>query len=160
MAYTSGQTMSRPTTPVEPMTLEPLVAYTSDQTDRIEALLDNPDSPLCEPSLKCWGKLWTAVWGKKRFSETMREIQRGLDPIDDSILPDGVPTVVNVMIQEVIDLVDWDPMPKNILIRPEYKIAEDFILSSCGAVPALKAVVIAGQPGIGLSPFCSATTRP
>ncbi|KAF9648100.1 hypothetical protein BDM02DRAFT_2349856 [Thelephora ganbajun] len=52
----------------------------------------------------------------------------------------------------------WHFKCKQIFIRSEYKEAEEFALSVCGDAAKYDGLVIAGQPGIGLTLFCLAFT--
>lgn len=85
-------------------------------------------------------------------------VGRGSDRIDDTLLlPDVVPVRHYVMPKPgtAKHCWDFDLRCKNILIRSEYKEAEDFILSNHGA----DNVLITGQPGIGSLFFSSTAAR-
>ena len=141
------------TMPFKPVTLESLKVYAPGQTDRIKLVLDGPFAPFKEPSIKRWEQLWRSAWDKDLVSlDTTREVQRGPDAIEEEYIfgDDGPPGCkMNVMIKsEAVDSC-WEFECENILIRSEYKKAEDFLLSSCGSVPAHRGSVIAGRLGIG-----------
>jgi hypothetical protein len=103
-------------------------------------------------------RFWLSVWGKDTLDKT-EEVVRGPNPIDDSlILPDVVPSHRDVMLKPKNLDKCWSVHCKKILIRPEYKEAEEFVLSTFGAPIMNDALVVTGQPGIGSSIFYSAIT--
>jgi len=72
-----------------------------------------------------------------------------------------VPTDRDVMLKPKVTSNLWylKPECKKILIRSEYREAEQFALSACGDAVASDVFVVTGQPGIGSSLFYSVTTR-
>lgn len=135
----------------EPTTMMSLQRYASDQNAVIKMLIgrgrfrdfDHPD----------WKDLFDSTWGANLDDlDTTEKVQRDPDPIDDSlILPDVVPLDCNVMPNsEVLDRC-WPSKCDKFFIRSEYKEAEQFALSAYA--DGFDALIVTGQPGIGLSLF-------
>ena len=108
-----------------------------------------------------WVIFYSSVWGKDlaTFDDHEATVNRGPNKIDDSLfLPDVVPDTCHVMLKPN-GLDDcWRFTCEKIFIRPEYKEAEEFLLSTCAAKSVIKAVVVTGRPGIGSSHFHFAIT--
>ena len=149
-----------------PVTLKSLQHYASRQTKLIESLFDPsfPDYDFRDSNDKYWIQFYEVAWGKDPNSyDKTEEIERGPDAIDDSlVLPDILPGNRDVMLKPEVTDNCWyfQPGCNKILIRSEYKEAEEFALSTCGATTAPSALVVTGQPGIGSSPFYSIITGP
>ena len=147
--------------PPEFPTLESFQSYTSGQTGLINSLLDpqHPNSHFRDTENKFLVEFWSSAWGKKLDSlDTTADVERGSDRIDDTlILPDVVSIRHRVMPKPETAKYCWnfDLGCKHILIRSEYKEAEDFILSNHGA----DIVLITDQLGIGSSVFSSNPVR-
>jgi len=95
------------------------------------------------------------------FLDQSEPVVRGPDAISDSrILPDIVPNNHSVMLKP--DYVEdcWHFNCKKFLIRPEYKEAERFILSTFHSERVVSGLVIAGQSDTGSPLFCSAMAGP
>jgi len=117
--------------------------------------------PLFDPSHFCfqdtnnivWIEFWKSAWDKDphTFEET-EVVERGCNPIDDSRII--VPPFRDVMVTPEVTRLCWNFRSKisRIFIRPDYKEAEEFALSSCGLDAPLHGVSVVGQPGIGLPP--------
>jgi hypothetical protein len=87
-----------------------LIESISSRTDLFEDLNPNDD----------WMTLWHTFWDKQVGWDTKQKVERGPDPIDDSlILPDIVPAECDVMIKP--DIVDgcWPLDSESIFIRSE-----------------------------------------
>ena len=131
--------------------LASLQRYASHQTGLIESLSSqggffhdtDPDDN--------WVKLWFTFWGKEGGWDTTRKVIRGFDPIDDFLLPHVVPAECDVMIKPGVVDNCWHLESESIFIRSEYKEAEEFAVSVCGAARRNMALMVAGQPGIGSS---------
>ena len=95
-----------------------------------------------------------------RTQDGTEKVEGSSDPVDDSLVG-VVPTDRDVMLKPEVAMNLWylEPECKKILIRSEYREAEQFALSACGAAIASDVLVVTGQPGIGSSPFYPATTR-
>jgi len=149
---------SNPAAPPGPTTLESLRHYASSQTKLIESALESPHL-FKTPDNFYWMELWRATWGKDPDSfDKPERVESGPDSTNNSLIfPGVVPSNRNVMSKPDVLNNCWGPFEcKKIFIRSEYKEAEEFLLSICGSGMDYDAVVIAGQPGIGLSHFCSA----
>lgn len=137
-------------------TLESLRQYTPRQTKAIESLLDPSFSGryFRNPSDTEWFQFWESAWGNGPgiFEET-EKVERGPDPIDDTLI--DVPPDRDVMVVPEVTRCFWDfdfDFTK-ILVRSDYKEAEEFALSICGAPVMHRMLLVSGQPGIGLSLF-------
>ncbi|KAF9646282.1 hypothetical protein BDM02DRAFT_3271061 [Thelephora ganbajun] len=153
------------TTPLEPTTLRSLQRYAPRQTELIESLLDPsyPNSHFRDPYSKHWVQFWLSAWDKDPDSLDVTEgFDRGPDATDEPIFLDEddnqLPPRRDVMLKS--DIMDncWLFKCEKILIRSEYKEAEEFILSTRGAATVYDALLIVGDTGIGISPFCLAIT--
>ena len=135
-------------------TLQSLRGYASQQEENIKLVLDfDPWSPyLRETTDPSWKQFYSSAWGTDPDSFDKSEpAARGPDTVDDSlILPDVVPINRDVMSKP--DHLDacWRFECERFLIRPEYKEAEEFILSNFGPERAISNLMITDQPGIGL----------
>ena len=98
-----------------------------------------------------WVKLWFTFWGKEGGWDTTQQVIRGFDPIDDFLLPHVVPAECDVMIKPGVVDNCWHLESESIFIRSEYKEAEEFAVSACGAARRNMALMVTGQPGIGSS---------
>jgi hypothetical protein len=150
-----------PTGSPELTTLKSLQRYASHQTDLINSL---PSKCFRDPSgIFDWAVVLKATWGKGLDSyDATEKVERGSDVIDGSlVLPNIVPNDRDVMLIPEVAMRSWSSNPKykKILIRSEYKEAEEFALTTCGMAEAPQAFVVVGQSGIGFSPFYSATTE-
>lgn len=151
--------MSSDLNPTTPPKLASLQHYISGQVDRIKLLLNlpSPNFYFRSPDNEYWTGFWKSFWGVAEGKgvdsfDRMEEVERGLDTIDASLLhPDVVPKDRNVMTKDKIVDKYWYSECGDILIRSEYNKAEDSILSTCGT--AAHGIVVAGQPGTGLSVF-------
>jgi len=117
--------------------------------------------PLFDPSHYCfqdsnnidWVGLWRSAWDKDpRTFEKTEVVERGRNPINDSRII--VPPLRDVMLTPEAAKLCWNFKFKfaEIFIRPDYKEAEEFLISSCGVDIRLDGILVVGQPGIGLSP--------
>ena len=148
----------------DPLTLESLRQYASGQMELIRQVSDKGlrFKSLEGPGAADWRLFRREVWGKGlSHLDTVEEVQRGPGAIIDDpvILPDGVPSRCDVMLKPEILEDCWSTNCTKIFIRPEYKEAEEFALSTCGAVIPYNAFVVSGQPGIGTLLFCLAVKR-
>jgi hypothetical protein len=145
---------------LNPTTLRSLQHYASRQTELIDSLLKKSPYLFRDPSNDDWLPFWTSAWGKDLDSlDTTEEVLRGPDPIDNSlILPDVVPDHRDVMLKPEKMVNCWRFECEKIFIRPEYREAEEFVLSICGAPGKCDALIITGTLGTGLSLFYPATT--
>jgi len=95
-----------------------------------------------------WEKFRDSVWGKGLISQEAEAVERdGSIPVEDVVLPKDhtVATLPHGLI----------PKTSKILVRSEYYEAEEeAVLSS----KRYNALVVSGQPGIGLFPFLSAVS--
>ena len=137
-----------------PLTLESLRQYASGQMELFRQVLNKGlrFKSLEGPSAVDWGLLQREVWGKGlSHLDTTEEVQRGPGAIIDDpvILPDGVPSRCDAMLKPEILEDCWSTNCAKIFIRSEYKEAEEFALSTCGATIPYNAFVVSGQPGIG-----------
>ena len=101
--------------------------------------------------VKLRGNFWP-VWSVREDWDTTRDVIRGSNPLNDSLLPDVVPAKCDVM--DIPDVVNncWNLESKEcIFIRSEYKEAEEFALSACSDPRMNRVLAIIGQPGIGTS---------
>lgn len=139
-----------------PATLRSLQDYVPGQTELIDSLLNTLplNSHFKDPSKQAWRRLWSSVWDKNPDSlETTEAVKRGPDPVDDSLIPDVVPSHCDVMLKpESLDEC-WRFRCKKIFVRSEYKEAEEFVLSTCATPMVYDAMIITGQPGVGSSPL-------
>ena len=142
-----------------PTTLNSLRDHADPQGDLIKSLseLDTDEPAFADlPDNNRWVKFHSSAWGGDPVAlDHIDPVTRGPDKIDDSlILPDTVPEKCSVMPKP--DHLDncWPFRSlKKIFIRPEYEEAEASIISHCGTRLVIDALVVIGQPGIGLSPF-------
>lgn len=149
---------SEPTAPSEPITLESLQQYASSQTKLIESVSESP-LRFRTPENAHWIELWSTVWGKNVDSlDNLEQVESGPDSRNNSLIfPGVIPSDRKVMSRPDILKHCWESITyEKILIRSEYWEAEEFILSICGSERNYNVVVVTGQPGIGLSHFCSA----
>lgn len=148
-------TMSSDSNP--PCTLKSLWSYAHRQECLIQRLLEPENLYFSPTPFQAWVQLHSSRWGKNPDSlEETEPVIRGPDAIDDQlILPDVLPSNRSVMPKPASLDECWTFDAKKFLIRPEYKEAKEYVLSMSGSAPG---VVIAGQPGIGLSLFCLAST--
>ena len=132
--------------------LRSLQQYAPSQNERIKLLssprfFQDPDNPF-------WLQLWYSVWVHQArvISDEDHKVARssGLGTIDDSlVLPDVVPPSCRVMTNPDIARDCWNFNCTKFLIRSQYHKAEEFALSICHDED-IQALVITGQPGIGL----------
>ena len=131
-------------------TLRSLQNYASGQQTHIDDLLLQRDDfrDFKDPN---WKNLFDSTLGANLDDlDTTEKVQRGLNPIDDSLtLPDVVPLNCNVMPESKTLNCCWNFRCKKIFIRSEYKEAEEFATSACAN--GYDALVVGGRPGIGLS---------
>ena len=141
-----------------PRTLECLRHYARFQEELIKPLLQDRTelgSHFRETDIQEWTQFHSSVWGKGPNSlDTTEPVIRGPDPISGSLIhPDVVPSDRSVMPKP--DHLDscWRFTCEKFFIRPEYKEAEEFVISIFGAVQAVTVagLVISGQRGIGSS---------
>ena len=150
------------TEPPDFTTLESLQYFAPSQEGLIKSLSeDNTQHYFRVVDNERWKVFWEVSWGRKPDSlDAREEVERGPNPVDNSIFPLGVaPTYRHVMdVPEITDSV-WtiEPEYKKILVRSEYTEAEQSAVSTCGT--GSNVLVVTGQPGIGPSPLYSATTR-
>ena len=148
-----------------PLTLESLRQYVSGQMQLLIQLSDKapPRFKFVEgPSAEDWEVLRREVWGKGlNHLDTTEEVQRGPGAIidDPGILPDGVPSRCDAMLKPEVLEDCWSTNCAKIFIRPEYKEAEEFAVSTCGAAIPYNAFVVSGQPGIGSLLLCLAVQQ-
>jgi hypothetical protein len=135
--------------------LRSLQSFAPRQEERIKRLIGKGRfQDLEDPDWKTFFKsAWGGLGGNPDAFEGPKKVQRGIDPIDDSLLlPDIVPDMCNVMPKfETLDEC-WYFDCEDILVRSEYKEAEQAVLSACAG--GEEAIVVTGQPGIGLSLSC------
>jgi len=142
-------------------TLESLQRHSSSQEDIIRSLSEHPAEYYFRAfNDENWEAFWKEAWGREPDSlDSLEGFERGPNPVDNSTFPLGAaPTHRQVMVAPEITNHLWtiNPGYKKILIRSEYKEAEQFALSTCDTASDVLAVT--GQPGIGPSPLYSATT--
>jgi hypothetical protein len=146
-----------PTTPPELTTLRSLQRYASIQTELIESILQDPSLPnsdFQDSRDKCLAQLLRSIWEKDLESlDETEKVERGSDPVDDSLIV--VPLDRDVMhVPKVMNgCWNFEHHHRKVLIRSEFKEAEEFAISSCGEVNMTRVLMVAGQSGIGLSPF-------
>ena len=144
-----------------PTTLKSLQQYASDQTELVDSLLNTypQNTRFRDTDKQEWVQFWSSTWGRDPDSlDKKEEVLRGPDRIEESlILPGVVPTHCDVMLKPKALESCWDFDCEKIFIRPEYKEAEEFVLSACGAVRPYRAFVVTGQPGIAPLPYLTAT---
>jgi hypothetical protein len=147
-----------PTKPPELTTLESLQCYTPRQTQLIKPYFSHRYR-FQHPSGfdASWAGIFAATWGKVLDSDKTEKVERGSDPIDDPLVPND--RDVMLIPQFAKDFWSFRPRVKKILIRSEYKEAEEFALFTCGERSAPDVLLVIGQSGIGLSPFYSTTTE-
>jgi len=151
-----------PTEPHDLTTLKSLQRHAPSQ----EGLIQSPPEENTQyyfraVDSKRWKAFWEVAWGREPDSlDGREEVERGPNPVDNFIFPLGVaPTHRHVMaVPENTNNV-WaiKPKYKQILIRSEYKEAEQSAVSTCGT--GSDVLAITGQPGIGPSPLYSAIAR-
>jgi len=141
-----------------PTTLRSLSFYSQSQEVLINELSkEDPECPLVGLQQNHrWVKFWKEAWDRNLDSfDGTKRVKRDEDGvIDDSPISDVVPTKCNAMVKPRTLEKCWKFNCKNVFIRAEYQEAEDFALSICGSeAPEYGALVVTGQPGIGLSPL-------
>lgn len=121
--------------------------------------LSGPSFPSChlrDTDDDGWMELWKVAWDRDPdLLNGTEKVERSSDPIDDSLVG-VVPTDCDVMLKPEVTMNLWylKPKCKKILIRSEYREAEQFVLSACGAAMASDVLVVTGQPGIGCYGWC------
>ena len=109
-----------------------------------------------------WKQLYQKCWGMNADSmDHEHNIERG--PGSDIINSSGnldqdVPTHSRIMDIPKQAESCWDSYCDGVFIRTEYNEAEQYAVSTCRDSPWPLALLIAGQPGIGIHFFCSTTT--
>ena len=140
-----------------PATLRSLKTYVPDQEKRIGSLLRRSKNPVFQHLGEddSWVDLWHAAWNKDLDGlDTQEKVKRDLHPIDDSLIPDVVPDERAVMFMPASLNACWvDIECEKILVRSEYKEAEEFAISACRNEEKYRTVMVVGQPGIGLFLF-------
>ena len=132
--------------------LTDLQGYAKGQNTRIKTL-DIPHflPPSGNPF---WNTLWESVWRGQTadISDRGYYVTRSSTPdaADDSIFfPDGAPTSCRAMNNPQVVQDCWKLNCDKILIRSEFDKAEEFLLLQCRD-PYIHAVILTGQPGIGV----------
>jgi len=140
------------------MSLEDLTQYASTQTDAINRLIQMGRFTT-GPISDAWAEFKESVWKKGLASvERQEPVERDDDPVDEEEAPpDTIPvsalvTPIPASLPKV-----WDSYSQRILVRSEYHEAEQTVLSANGNNKA--ALLIAGQPGIGLLPSRSIASQ-
>ena len=130
------------------MSLEDLTKYASAQTDAINCLIQMGRFTT-GPISNNWTEFKESVWKKGLASvETQEPVERDDDPIDEyEIDPATVP--VSALVAPFPGSLPkvWDSYSQQILVRLEYQETEQTVLSANENKAAL---LVAGQPGIGL----------
>ena len=142
-----------PTVPPKPTTMRSLQSYTSNQTKAIEILLDPSfhNYHFQDTNDRRWVQFWESTWDKNLDSlDAVEAVERGPDPINNALITVPSDRVVMLKPEVTRSCWDFDLEFQKILIRSNYKEAEDFALSSCGARIPPRLLMITGQPGIGL----------
>jgi len=142
-------------------TLKSLQHHAPSQEDLIRSLSEHPTQYYFRAvDDENWEVFWKEAWGRELDSlDRLEKVERGSDPVNNFTFPLGAaPTHRQVMVAPKIMHRLWSIKPryKKILIRSEYKEAEQFALSTCDTASNVLAII--GQPGIGPSPLYSATT--
>jgi len=131
------------------MSLEDLTQYASAQTDAINRLIQM-GRLTTGPISNTWSKFKESVWKKGLASvEAHEPVERDDDPLDDEETDsDTIP--VSALVAPLPGSLPkvWDSYSKRILVRLEYQEAEQAVLSA--NENNKDALIIAGQPGIGL----------
>ena len=144
------------------MSLEDLYEHAPAQQEAINRLLVDPTNPLRVPSLDLakWVRFRNAVWGEKEEPWLREEVitRDTEDPIEnDCVLPDTLPhTRFVITPPESLPRV-WALNSRQILVRDEYRIAEQAAISANKEWTHV--FVVTGQSGIGLSPPFSVAYR-
>ena len=147
-----------------PAALEDLQVYASRQNQLIDSLSREPYCPYKSYFLRVedneWVDLWKSTWGVDVDSfDGVEKVERGPDPVDNSLIPDVVPETCEVEAVPAALRKCWSQMESaKTLIRGEYKEAEKCAVTTCGDTDWYKVLMICGQPGIGSSIFCSTIT--
>ena len=143
--------------PLSPPTLRSLCHNALGQQERIDSFLQS--SPGLFKRLDSgseWVQLWQVAWDKDPDDlDKTHDVERDQDRVDDSLIPDVVPSKCNVTLKPSIVDTCWTGIKcKKIFIRPvEYKEAEESAVSACRHEGIYEAFLVTGQPGIGLSLF-------
>ena len=151
--------------PSIPSDLDLLKEFAPAQNQRIRTLLQKKPGGTLPPHFTFshqeeWNALWKATWDKGGGSFEAREdvVRDGVDAIDNSLLPDPIPSHCNVAtkppgLEEI-----WKFVCKKFFVRPEYDEAQAAAVQLCGHDPKeshpYDVLVFSGQPGQGSLPFC------
>jgi len=135
-----------------PTTLSSLQRHSPQQNARIKAFSRQSRSYYLKniSTTDKWLGFWKSVWGKQDVDSLDRSerVNRGPDPIDDSLIfPDVIPSSCVAMAKPPATNDVWNFDCENILVRSEYKEAEEVVLSACATRD--RALVVIGQPGTG-----------
>jgi len=140
-----------------PTTLASLDFYVPSQEELIDKLSKKRRSPLADLEKDDpWVEFWKETWDRSLDSfDGKKKVKRDEDKaIYDTLISDIVPTKCNAMVKPATLNYCWTFDCRNVFIRAEYPEAEDFALSVCSCeTPQYQALVVTGQPGIGLSPL-------
>jgi len=140
------------------MQLSDLVKHIPTQEEAIRRFAPglDPNTPACT----LWRGFRDSLWGKGIESFLKEEeVDRGLNPVKTVPTPPPLPnqshpTHVVAIIPESLPPT-WDIKSQKILVRSEYKVAEEAALSI--DEPGIDMFVVNGQPGIGSFPSFSIT---
>jgi len=157
LSLTTMQPPSPATSHPSPPTLRSLKIHVPDQEKCINPLLKRSTNPVFQhlDEGDSWVDLWRAAWNKDLDGlDTPEKVERDLHPIDNSLIPDAVPDERAIMLLPAALIGCWvDIECEKILVRSEYKEAEEFAVSACSNKRRYRTVMVTGQPGIGLFLF-------
>jgi len=149
--------------PSMPADLDSLKEFASVQNQRIQKLLEReagamPRHFTVSPQ-QGWKAVWKATWGLGNgIFEGNEEVVRDSDSdaIDNSLLPDPIPSHCNIATKPPGLDAAWRFACKKLFVRAEYDVAQAAAVQLCGynegSYP-FDVLVFSGQSGIGSPPF-------
>jgi len=122
--------------------------YTPTQTEMINKLLGLPNSPLhtLNSNLPDWEEFRRTFWGPNSVPFRVEAVDRDDEPVPS----DPPPTTRSTLTVPEPILSEWASKSRKILVRSEYEETKEAARSANNEWK--DAFVVAGQPGIGVSP--------